>query len=61
MKACLARVEDKALFENYLLKSMQVSMTESVVSVLSQEVMARQISHLQQSGISSIDFIVRVG
>ncbi len=59
MKACLARVKVKALFENYLMKSMQVSMTESVESVLSQEVMARQISHLQQSGISSIDFSTR--
>jgi hypothetical protein len=34
MDACLACVEDNALFDNYLLRSMQVVMSESVLSVL---------------------------
>jgi hypothetical protein len=45
MNACLAGVEDKALCENYLMRSMQVSMTDNAVSVLSQVVIARQISN----------------
>jgi hypothetical protein len=51
MNACLTCIKDKTLFKNYLLKSMQVSMTESVVSVCQLLRRALSIGNKQKVGL----------